>query len=99
VLTAFNDLAMLEATSLDLFRLGYGGRTAVHPSQIPVINAAFSPTDRDVERAKAIISRFDQAANDGNAVTVDEDGALIDEAIVRRARRTITTHERSIDGH
>ena len=96
VLTAFNDLAMLEATSLELFRLGYGGRTAVHPSQIPVINAAFSPTERDVERAEAIISRFDQAASDGNAVTVDADGALIDEAIVRRARRTIATHERSI---
>ena len=99
VLTAFNDLAMLEATSLELFRLGYGGRTAVHPNQIPVINAAFSPTERDVERAEAIISRFEQAASDGNAVTVDADGALIDEAIVRRARRTIATHERSIHGH
>ena len=99
VLTAFNDLAMLEATSLELFRLGYGGRTAVHPNQIPVINAAFSPTERDVERAEAIISRFDQAASDGNAVTVDADGALIDEAVVRRARRTIATHERSIHGN
>jgi citrate lyase subunit beta/citryl-CoA lyase len=99
VLTAFNDLAMLEATSLDLFRQGYGGRTAVHPSQIPVINAAFSPTERDVERSRAIISRFDQAASDGNAVTVDAEGALIDEAIVRRARRTIATHERSIHGN
>ena len=99
VLTAFNDLAMLEATSLELFRLGYGGRTAVHPNQIPVINAAFSPTERDVERAEAIISRFEQAASDGNAVTVDADGALIDEAIVRRARRTIATHERSIHGN
>lgn len=99
VLTAFNDLAMLEATSLDLFRLGYGGRTAVHPSQIPVINTAFSPTERDVERSRAIISRFDQAASDGNAVTVDAEGALIDAAIVRRARRTIATHERSIHGN
>ncbi len=98
-LTAFNDLAMLEATSLDLFRLGYGGRTAVHPNQIPVINAAFSPTEEDVERAAAIISRFDEAASNGNAVTVDIDGALIDAAIVRRARRTIANHERSIHEH
>jgi citrate lyase subunit beta/citryl-CoA lyase len=99
VLTALDDLAMLEATSLELFRLGYGGRTAVHPKQIQVINAAFSPTDRDVERAEETISRFDQAASDGNAVTVDADGAIIDEAIVRRARRTIATHERSGHGH
>lgn len=96
VLTAFNDLAMLEATSIGLFRLGYGGRTAVHPSQIPVINAAFSPTEEDVERAAAVISKFDEAASSGNAVTVDADGALIDEAIVRRAKRTIASHERSI---
>lgn len=99
VLTAFKDLTILEATSLGLFRLGYGGRTAVHPSQIPVINAAFSPTERDVERATAIINRFDEAASDGSAVTVDIDGALIDEAIVRRARRMIASHERSIHEH
>jgi citrate lyase subunit beta/citryl-CoA lyase len=99
VLTAFNDLAMLETTSLALFRMGYGGRTAVHPNQIPIINTAFSPTDRDVERATAIIRRFGEAASDGNAVTVDIDGSLIDEAIVRRARRTIANHERSIHEH
>lgn len=99
VLTAFNDLAMLESTSLALFRMGYGGRTAVHPSQIPVINTAFSPTKEDVERATEVISRFDEAARHGHAVTIDIDGALIDEAIVRRARRTIATHERSTHGH
>jgi len=99
VLTALNDLAMLKETSLHLFRLGYDGRTAVHPSQIPVINAAFSPTERDVERAVAIIARFDEAASAGSGVTVDIDGALIDEAIVRRARRTIASHERSIHEH
>jgi citrate lyase subunit beta/citryl-CoA lyase len=99
VLTAFNDLAMLESTSLALFRMGYDGRTAVHPSQIPVINTAFSPTKEDVERATEVISRFDEAARHGHAVTIDIDGALIDEAIVRRARRTIATHERSTHGH
>jgi citrate lyase subunit beta/citryl-CoA lyase len=99
VLTTLNDLAMLEATSLSLFRMGYGGRTAVHPNQLPIINVAFSPTNRDIERATAIIRRFDEASSDGIAVTVDIDGSLIDEAIVRRARRTIATHERSNDGN
>jgi len=77
VLTAFNDLTMLEST----------------------INTAFSPTEEDVERATEVISRFDEAARHGHAVTIDIDGALIDEAIVRRARRTIATHERSTHGH
>lgn len=98
VLTAFRDLELLEVTSRALSRLGYGGRTAVHPDQIPIINAAFSPSEEEVESAAAIINRFNAAAEDGNAVAIDKDGALIDAAIVRRAQRIVTTHERSLDG-
>lgn len=97
VLTAFKDLEMLELTSRALYRMGYGGRTAVHPNQIPVINAAFSPTDEEIEKAAGIICRFNDATNEGKAVAVDDEGGLIDEAVVRRARRTIATHERTLN--
>lgn len=80
-------------------RMGYGGRAAIHPDQIPIINAAFSPTDEELASARDVVDRFDAAREAGSAVTVAEDGSLIDEAIVRRARHTLisrnsTTKER-----
>ena len=89
VQTAFEDLGALRSTSLMLRRMGYGGRAAIHPSQIPVINDAFSPTQDEIESASDVLERFNAAQGVGMAVTVAEDGSLIDEAVVRRARLTL----------
>ena len=96
VYTTFRDLESLRKTSLQLRRMGYGGPAAIHPDQIPIINAAFSPTAEDLASARDIV---DAALAAGNAVTVAQDGSLIDEAVVRRARHTLasrnsTTKER-----
>jgi len=90
VQTAFQDIESLRTTSQMLRRMGYGGRAAIHPRQVPVINEAFSPTVAEVENASDVIERFDVARANGAAVTVAADGSLIDEAVVRRARVTLT---------
>ena len=89
VQTAFEDTESLRSTSLDLRRMGYRGRAAVHPVQIPVINEAFSATQEEIEFARDVLNRFESARAVGAAVTVAEDGSLIDEAVVRRARVTL----------
>ena len=89
VQTAFGDLELLRSTSLMLRRMGYRGRAAIHPSQIPVINEAFAPTVVEVESARDVLDRFEAAQADGAAVTIAEDGSLIDEAVARRARVTL----------
>jgi citrate lyase subunit beta/citryl-CoA lyase len=99
VYTTFRDLESLRKTSIPLRRMGYGGRAAIHPDQIPIINAAFSPTVEELASARDVVDRFDAAREAGSAVTVAEDGSLIDGAIVRRARHTLlsrnsTTKER-----
>lgn len=90
VQTAFQDLESLSSTSRKLRRMGYGGRAAIHPDQIPIINEAFTPTDGEVAFARDVLERFDAAQASGTAVTVAGDGSLIDEAVVRRARVTLT---------
>ena len=90
--TAFRDLEGLRTTSEGLRRMGYGGRTAIHPDQIPIINAAFSSTPDEVAAARDVVDRFETARRDGAAVTVAGDGSLIDEAVVRNARRTLISH-------
>lgn len=89
--TAFRDLDSLRTTSEALRRMGYGGRAAVHPDQIPIINAVFSPTVDELASARDIVDRFEAARREGGAVTVAEDGSLIDEAVVRLARITVAS--------
>ncbi len=91
VYTTFRDLESLRETSLQQRRMGYGGRAAIHPDQIPIINAAFAPTAEELTSARDVVDRFDAAREAGSAVTVAEDGSLIDAAVVRRARHTLAS--------
>jgi citrate lyase subunit beta/citryl-CoA lyase len=85
------NLDHLAETSLALRRMGYGGRAAIHPDQIPVINSSFTPTDEETREALDKVARF-EATNGG--VTRASDGSLIDAAVVRRARLLLESAER-----
>ncbi|HEX9776369.1 MAG TPA: CoA ester lyase [Actinomycetota bacterium] len=86
VSTDFRDLDALRASTEALKRTGFGARAAIHPAQVPAINEVFTPGAAEVERARALIARYEQA---GGGATVDDDGRMIDEAVVRSARRVI----------
>ena len=90
--TAFRDLEGLRTTSEGLRRMGYGCRAAIHPDQIPIINAAFSPSPDELAAARDVVDRYETAQREHAAVTVADDGSLIDEAVVRNARRTLASH-------
>jgi (S)-citramalyl-CoA lyase len=62
--------------------LGFPAKAAIHPTQIGTINAAFTPSAEAVERARKIL-----AENIKGVGTVD--GQMVDEAVARKARRTL----------
>jgi len=62
--------------------LGFAAKAAIHPAQIAAINAALTPSANAVEKARAIL-----AENAKGVGTVD--GQMVDEAIARKARRTL----------
>jgi (S)-citramalyl-CoA lyase len=62
--------------------LGFEAKAAIHPNQIAIINAALTPTEAAVARARAII-----AENAKGVGTVG--GEMIDEAVARKARRVL----------
>jgi len=64
-------------------RDGFTGRLAIHPAQVPVINAVFTPTQEQIEKAKSIIAAF--AAQPG-AGTVGIDGKMYDRPHLSRAQ-------------
>lgn len=63
--------------------IGFSGKAAIHPSQVGPINAAFTPTEADRSFAERVLA----AGADGAAALLD--GKMIDEAIVRWARRIV----------
>jgi citrate lyase subunit beta / citryl-CoA lyase len=85
--TDFRDLDGFRATTTALLDLGFRARTAVHPAQVPVINEVLTPGEAEVAEARDVLARFEAA---GRAVTTDARGRLIDLAVVRGARETLS---------
>ncbi|MCK4817617.1 CoA ester lyase, partial [bacterium] len=49
--------------------LGYDGKSAIHPSQVEVINKVFTPTPEEIDRAKKVIEVYQRAEADGKGAT------------------------------
>jgi citrate lyase subunit beta / citryl-CoA lyase len=72
-------------------RDGFTGKLAIHPDQVPGINAAFNPTDAELERARRIVAAF--AASPGAGV-VGLDGEMIDRPHLIQAQRILESTQR-----
>lgn len=81
----------LRRSSDALRRMGFGGRAAVHPSQVPIINEVFSPSPGEVAWAKRLLEANAMFANDG--VAVDEEGRIVDRAVMRSALAVVRRAE------
>jgi len=68
--------------------LGFQGKMCIHPDQIAVTNAAFSPSEQQLSWAKRVIAAFDEAEREGLA-SIQLDGQFIDYPIVQRARQVV----------
>jgi citrate lyase subunit beta/citryl-CoA lyase len=69
--------------------LGFLGRSAIHPRQLPVIVTAFRPTPHEVALARTLLQALDEAAEEGRGVAVLPDGRFADRAMAPAARRTL----------
>jgi citrate lyase subunit beta/citryl-CoA lyase len=95
--TDFRDLDALRRSTEALARMGFMSRQAIHPAQVPVINDVFTPDLEQVERARRLVEAADSAMARGDGVFLDDDGRLVDEAILRSARRIVEVAERALD--
>ena len=69
-------------------RLGFTGKISIHPNQIDVINAAFTPTSEQVAEATAMIEAFDQAQAEGR-MAFTFNGQMVDAPHLNRARAIV----------
>ncbi|MDX8521341.1 HpcH/HpaI aldolase/citrate lyase family protein [Mesorhizobium dulcispinae] len=82
----FRDMAAFEAECREAERDGFTGKMAIHPAQVPVINAAFTPSADAIERSQAIVDAFTAAGNPG---VVGIDGKMYDRPHLRLAERLL----------
>ncbi|MDR5710005.1 MAG: CoA ester lyase [Armatimonadota bacterium] len=87
-----NDIAGLWQDCWMARRLGFTGKSIIHPSQIEPVNHVFTPSSNDLEFARQVVEAFEQAERAGvGSITLG--GQLIDRPIVERARATLRLAE------
>jgi len=84
----FNDPEGYTSAANRAAVLGYEGKWAIHPSQIELANAVFTPSAAEVTKARRILEAMAQAAKEGRGA-VSLDGRLIDIASIRMAEALI----------
>lgn len=73
-------------------RIGYVGKVAIHPSQLPVIHEVFTPTVDEVAAQRRILELFGKAVASGSA-SISVDGRMVDYAVAARARSILARAE------
>ncbi|KFG76036.1 HpcH/HpaI aldolase/citrate lyase family protein [Streptomyces mutabilis] len=84
------DLEGLAASCAHGRALGFLGRAAIHPRQLPIIERAYLPTERELEEAETIV----KAATAQPGALALPDGRFVDAAVVATARRTLSLARR-----
>ena len=88
--TNIQDLDALRATSLRALGLGYRGKCCIHPVQVEVVNAVFTPSAEDIARARRVVAAFEDAERAGLAA-VSIDGFMIDYPVAEKARQLLAS--------
>ncbi len=84
----YKDEEGLRKSCLLARSLGFDGKWCIHPSQVETVNEVFSPTERELEWAKKVISAYEEA-NVAGSGSISVDGRMVDAASIRMAQNTI----------
>jgi citrate lyase subunit beta/citryl-CoA lyase len=85
---AYRDPEGYRQSALRASALGYDGKWAIHPGQVPIANEVFSPTAEEVEDARRSRASY-REAEAGGVGAIGRDGKLVDAAHMRLAANTL----------
>lgn len=88
VFNAFKDEDGLRAECTQGRDFGFDGKTLIHPAQVAIANAAFAPTDAEIDLATRQIAAFEEAEAAGQGVAV-VDGRIVENLHIETARATL----------
>ena len=84
------DEAGLQAEAEMARRLGFIGKSCIHPKQVAVINAAFAPSEQEVAWAQRIVAAAQEAHAQGRGAFL-LDGKMIDPPFLKRAEALLAS--------
>jgi len=85
----FRDLKQCEHDARSAAQMGFDGKWAIHPDQVPVINRAFTPSSEEITRAREIIDLYEHAdVNSGVGAMVYKD-EMVDAASLPAERKKL----------
>ena len=73
-------------------KLGYNGRSIIHPNQVEIVNRAYTPSKQELDYYRRVLEVFDAAVARGSAATT-LDGKLVDYAMAATAKRVLAWGE------
>lgn len=88
----FKDSSGYLAAARRALAIGFNGKWAIHPHQIPLANEVFSPSQEEVAQARGILEALAKAAAEG-AGAASYQGKMIDMASERMARAILAVHD------
>ncbi len=88
VYSNLNDMETFRREVEFIKTLGFDGKSIINPRQIEVVNEVFTPTQKDIDKARTIIAAIKEAEKKGSGV-IAVNGKMIDKPVVIRAQRTI----------
>lgn len=86
VTDALDDAEAVRRDAERAKRFGFGAKLCIHPKQVAVVNAAFAPSQDEVEWARRVVSAIGRG---GGAVSVD--GKMVDRPVAALAARILAT--------
>lgn len=92
VYNAFKDEEGLKAECEQGRDMGFDGKTLIHPAQLEIANAAFAPSEAEIDLARRQIAAFEAAEAAGQGVAV-VDGKIVENLHVATARQTLARAE------
>ena len=92
VFSNVDDVDTLRKETEFIKQLGFDGKSVINPRQIPVVNSVFTPTDKEIQNAIAVMNAIEEAESKGSGV-IALNGKMIDKPIVERAERVLLLAE------
>ncbi|ETW99218.1 MAG: hypothetical protein ETSY2_41330 [Candidatus Entotheonella gemina] len=91
LITSWFDVRDLEGLKADVHfnrQLGYSGQIVIHPSHVPIVNEAFTPTPQEIAYHQGLLAAMEEAERQGTAAVAYE-GAMVDIAMVKTSRQLL----------
>ncbi len=88
VFSDVNDMDGLYEETKRIKELGFDGKSVINPRQIAVVHDVFTPTEKEIRHAEAVMEAIEEANRRGSGV-ISLNGKMVDKPIVERAKRII----------